>query len=294
MTALDMVDRYLPGRSVEAWPGRPCTSSSRRSSVSTSADLSGLAVIDNFVGHTQAPTSATTSAAATTRSCTRSPTALPRGSITMDAPLRALHRRRDGRIVMRFGHTLAIGGRRPCRPCLPFTTLREVDLDGARLSRRKRRCIAELGMGTNAKVILQFARRPQKYGQLEWLPRRSSEPYFDVWESSAGPAGCRRTAHGLLRRAERRERAAGEVTARPGLGCSSRRRHQMDRTRRPQRAARPARRLSRPGPDRPLESGSVDSWQLRRLPAWTVHPICRVRRTRRRQTSISPVSTRRR
>jgi len=71
---------------------------------------------------------------------------------------------------------------------LPFTMLREVDLDGCRLSLRKRRCIDQLGMGTNAKVVLQFAERPQSYGNWNGL-LDSDHPYFGTWESSAGQPG---------------------------------------------------------------------------------------------------------
>jgi monoamine oxidase len=42
---------------------------------------------------------------------------------------------------------------------LPFTKLREVDLEGAELSDEKRTIIDELGYGTNAKLMLQFATR---------------------------------------------------------------------------------------------------------------------------------------
>ncbi|MGI9608484.1 MAG: FAD-dependent oxidoreductase [Acidimicrobiales bacterium] len=42
---------------------------------------------------------------------------------------------------------------------LPFTALRTVDLDGAELSDRKRRVIAEQPMGTNSKLHLEFAER---------------------------------------------------------------------------------------------------------------------------------------
>lgn len=42
---------------------------------------------------------------------------------------------------------------------LPFTKLREVDLEGAGLSAEKREVIAELGYGTNAKLMMQFSDR---------------------------------------------------------------------------------------------------------------------------------------
>jgi monoamine oxidase len=43
-------------------------------------------------------------------------------------------------------------------------------------------------MGTNAKVILQFAERPQQYGDWNgWL--NTDRPFFQTWESSAGQPG---------------------------------------------------------------------------------------------------------
>jgi monoamine oxidase len=83
----------------------------------------------------------------------------------MDAPLEALAGRRSG-----GGYALRVGGSGADLTvdqvvlALPFTKLREVDLSRAGLSRRKRRCIDELGMGTNAKVIFQTSRRPSAYG----------------------------------------------------------------------------------------------------------------------------------
>lgn len=43
---------------------------------------------------------------------------------------------------------------------LPFTKLRQVDLSDLELSEEKRQIIAELGYGTNAKIMGRFARRP--------------------------------------------------------------------------------------------------------------------------------------
>jgi monoamine oxidase len=70
--------------------------------------------------------------------------------------------------------------------CLPVTALRRVDLDVAGLGARKRRCIEELGMGTNAKLLLQFRRHLSHYDRF------NGEFYdedVDTWDSSIGEPG---------------------------------------------------------------------------------------------------------
>jgi monoamine oxidase len=71
---------------------------------------------------------------------------------------------------------------------IPFTTLRRVDLSTAGLSRKKRRCIDELGMGTNAKVAMQFERRPQAYGNWNGYAY-TDDPVQLTWESTLGEPG---------------------------------------------------------------------------------------------------------
>jgi monoamine oxidase len=112
---------------------------------------------------------------------------LPDGTVRMDAPLEALAARGGG------GYALQVGGAGEMTAdqvvlCLPFTKLREVDLEGSRLSRRKRRCIDELGMGTNAKVIFQTSRRPSAYGWNGYM--LDDRPNFITWESSLGQPGA--------------------------------------------------------------------------------------------------------
>lgn len=114
---------------------------------------------------------------------------LPDGTIQMGAPLEALSQHST-----RGGYELTVGGSVAETTfdrvvlCLPFTMLRKVDLDGAGLSKRKRACIDELGMGTNAKVIVQTERRPQAY--RNWNGYMSSnEPIFVSWESSLAQPG---------------------------------------------------------------------------------------------------------
>jgi monoamine oxidase len=72
---------------------------------------------------------------------------------------------------------------------LPFSVLREVDLTGLTLSDDKRSLIAELGYGTNAKVMGEFSERV-------WLTQHTSsgsvtadEPFQQTWDTSIGQAG---------------------------------------------------------------------------------------------------------
>jgi len=66
---------------------------------------------------------------------------------------------------------------------LPFTTLREVDLRGAGFSRKRLECIQRLGMGTNAKVLMQLEQPPQRYGN--WSGDMvSDDPYLFTWDST--------------------------------------------------------------------------------------------------------------
>ena len=112
---------------------------------------------------------------------------LPEGTITQDAPLEALAAGGDT-------YTLRVGGIADdvvvdrVVLCLPFTRLREVDLGDSGLSARKRACIDELGMGTNAKVIFQTERRPVAYGNWSGY-MTSDDPFFQSWESSLGQPG---------------------------------------------------------------------------------------------------------
>lgn len=113
---------------------------------------------------------------------------LPDGTIEMDAPLEAIAAAGAGR-----GYALRIGGADAGSfdrvvLALPFTQLRQVDLDGAGLGARKRACIEQLGMGTNAKLIFQTERRPIAYrGWNSYMV--SDRPSYLSWESSLAQPG---------------------------------------------------------------------------------------------------------
>lgn len=110
---------------------------------------------------------------------------LPPGTLQLDHPLIAL-RRRGSSYALSFAGTAAEARADVVVLCLPFTALRRVDLDGSGLGARKRRCIEELGMGTNAKLLLQLRRHLSHYG------RWNGEFYdaeIDTWCSSTDERG---------------------------------------------------------------------------------------------------------
>lgn len=113
---------------------------------------------------------------------------LPDGTVHLDAPLQSLARLGDASFSLRFGGIADAVSADRVVLALPFTTLREVDLSASGLSRRKLRCIDELGMGTNAKVAMQFERRPQAYGGWNGY-MYNDDPMLLTWESTLGERG---------------------------------------------------------------------------------------------------------
>lgn len=70
---------------------------------------------------------------------------------------------------------------------IPFSVLRQVELD-VELSRRKRRAIAELGYGTNVKVVAGFTSPPwRQQGNIGRV--LSDAPFQQVWDSSGAQGG---------------------------------------------------------------------------------------------------------
>jgi monoamine oxidase len=110
---------------------------------------------------------------------------LPAGTLQLDRPLTGLRHRASG-YALSFGGTATEARADVVVLCLPFTALRRVDLDGAGLGARKRRCIEELGMGTNAKLLLQFRRHLSHYDR--WNGEFYDEE-VDTWCSSTDERG---------------------------------------------------------------------------------------------------------
>ncbi|HKZ14948.1 MAG TPA: FAD-dependent oxidoreductase [Solirubrobacterales bacterium] len=110
---------------------------------------------------------------------------LPPATLRLDAPLTAL-RRRGSAFALSFAGTAGETLADVVVLCLPFTALRRVDLDGAGLGPRKRRCIEELGMGTNAKLLLQFRRHLSHYDRFDG---EFYDEDIDTWDSSIDEPG---------------------------------------------------------------------------------------------------------
>ncbi len=113
---------------------------------------------------------------------------LPDGTIELGTPLESLSHAGGHGFVLHFGGIAQAVRADRVVLALPFTTLRDVDLSRSGLSRRKRRCIAELGMGTNAKVAMQFRQRLQAYGHWNGY-MYNDDPALLTWESSLGERG---------------------------------------------------------------------------------------------------------
>lgn len=65
----------------------------------------------------------------------------------------------------------------------PLPALREADLSGVPLPGAYRRMIAELGMGTNAKLLLGLTRRPPAFG--DWSGELlADDPVLQTWDTS--------------------------------------------------------------------------------------------------------------
>jgi monoamine oxidase len=110
---------------------------------------------------------------------------LPPGTLQLDRPLAALRRRGSG-YALAFDGTPTEARADVVVLCLPFTALRRVDLGASGLGARKRRCIEELGMGTNAKLLLQFRRHLSHYDR--WNGEFYDEE-VDTWRSSTDERG---------------------------------------------------------------------------------------------------------
>jgi monoamine oxidase len=71
---------------------------------------------------------------------------------------------------------------------LPFTTLREVDYRRAGFSHRKEAAIQQLGMASNAKLTLQFARKTWRRDGYDGYIETDLIP-GDTWDTTVNQAG---------------------------------------------------------------------------------------------------------
>ncbi len=115
---------------------------------------------------------------------------LPDGALHLESPLEAMRERADGSFELVFGGVASPVVADHVVLCLPFTTLRDVDLDDAGFDAKRLKAIRELGMGTNAKVLLQFDDRFPTFGWNGLFDLDA--PKSDSWDSALaqpGPGG---------------------------------------------------------------------------------------------------------
>ena len=117
---------------------------------------------------------------------------LPQGTLHLGSALESVARRSDGSYELGFSDS--------SQPVIadfvivtaPWTTLRNVDLDGAGFDQYRMDAIHQLGMGTDVKLLLQYTKRPWLYkvGETAWSGgMEHTDPNFETWESSTDEAG---------------------------------------------------------------------------------------------------------
>lgn len=122
------------------------------------------------------------------RVATRLAARLPRGSVRLETPMVGLRRLSGGGYRLRFRGVHSEVAADRVVLALPFTALRRTDLRRAGIGADRMRAIEELGMGTNAKLLLQFRDRPAAYGR--WSGAASIDaPATTTWESSLTEPG---------------------------------------------------------------------------------------------------------
>jgi len=114
---------------------------------------------------------------------------LPRGTVRLRTPLLGIRRLDSGAYRLRFGGVRGEVTADRVVLALPFTALRRTDLRRAGLSSGKLDAIEKLGMGTNAKLLLQFRDRPGAHGA--WSGDSSIDrPAATTWDSSLTQPGA--------------------------------------------------------------------------------------------------------
>lgn len=119
---------------------------------------------------------------------------LPRGTLAMETALQSMAKRRGGGYELRFS-----GSSKPVIAdfvilATPWTTLREIDLEGAGFGSYRMRAVSTLGMGTDVKLLVQYTKRPQSFkvagdGGIWSGGMEHTDPNFETWESSVDEPG---------------------------------------------------------------------------------------------------------
>jgi len=111
--------------------------------------------------------------------------------IETNTVLEAVGRRADGllRLTLRRGGATRVVDAAHVVLALPFTLLRDVRLD-LELPPAKRKAIAELGYGTNAKLMVGFADRVWRNAHRSNGSVTTDLPFQSTWETSRAQAGA--------------------------------------------------------------------------------------------------------
>lgn len=113
---------------------------------------------------------------------------LPAGSIRTQTPLEALRRTDSGRAALRFGGVPEEVVTDRVVLTLPFTALRDVEIDAAGLSAEKVAAIHELGMGTNTKLLLGLDRRVAAHESWRGFAAQDDPDLF-AWDTTIAQPG---------------------------------------------------------------------------------------------------------
>ena len=113
------------------------------------------------------------------------------GAIELNASLERVRRRPDGLLEcsLRQGGQTVTAAADHVVVAVPFTVLRDVTID-VDLSPAKRRAIAELGYGTNAKLMIGFSERTWRTRHASSGSTLTDLPYQLTWDTSRHQAGA--------------------------------------------------------------------------------------------------------
>lgn len=116
---------------------------------------------------------------------------LPSDTVQYDSPLESVRSLGDGRLQCTFrADTAAVDVvAEHLVLALPFTALRDVDLDDAGLSDLKLKAIREIGMGTNSKLHVQFDTRPWVVTGKNGYVVTNSDSFQMTWDETAAQPG---------------------------------------------------------------------------------------------------------
>ncbi|NOU74455.1 NAD(P)-binding protein [Paenibacillus sp. LMG 31458] len=109
------------------------------------------------------------------------------GQITLSSPLECIRKNNDGTYSLTFTGRMSSVLADYVILALPVATLRDVEINRAGFRSLKQTAIAELGVGTNSKLALQFTDR--HWESLGSSGAFVSDAYQDTWEATRGQTG---------------------------------------------------------------------------------------------------------